>query len=156
MRFLCLSDIHGHADALSAVLATAERTGYTRVLVAGDICFPGPAPLSTWRRLNQLQARCVQGVGDRAIATVDTSTFRPRDDFERARLRRLVDVRRELGDAQRGRRGVTGDEQREIERALRESAEDRRLSRNSAAEGIDAGNGGRPRRNRQPGQTVTG
>ncbi|MCA9625473.1 MAG: metallophosphoesterase family protein [Myxococcales bacterium] len=99
MRFLCLSDIHGHADALSAVLATAERTGYTRVLVAGDICFPGPAPLSTWRRLNQLQARCVQGVGDRAIATVDTSTFRPRDDFERARLRRLVDVRRELGDA---------------------------------------------------------
>lgn len=99
MRLLCLSDIHGHAKALSAVLATAERRGYTRVLVAGDICFPGPEPLATWRRLSQLHALCVQGVGDRAIATVDTTTLRPRDDFERARLERLHDVRAELGDS---------------------------------------------------------
>jgi len=28
MRFLCISDIHGHADALAAVLATAERRGF--------------------------------------------------------------------------------------------------------------------------------
>ena len=99
MRLLCLSDIHGHARALSAVLATAERRGYTRVLVAGDICFPGPEPLATWRRLSELRAVCVQGVGDRAIATVDVSTLRPRDDFERARLARLHDVRAELGDS---------------------------------------------------------
>jgi predicted phosphodiesterase len=98
VRFLCLSDIHGHARALSAVLATAERRGYGRVLVAGDICFPGPEPLATWRRLKQLRALCVQGVGDRAIATVDTTVLRPRDDFERARLRRLHEVREELGD----------------------------------------------------------
>lgn len=98
MRLLCLSDIHGHAGALSAVLATAERRGYTRVLVAGDICFPGPEPLATWRRLSQLRAICVQGVGDRAIATIDVSSLRPRDDFERARLARLHDVRAELGD----------------------------------------------------------
>lgn len=99
MRLLCLSDIHGHAGALSAVLATAERRGYARLLVAGDICFPGPEPLATWRRLSQLQAVCVQGVGDRAIATVDVSTLRPRDEFERARLERLHDVRAELGDS---------------------------------------------------------
>lgn len=97
MRLLCLSDIHGHASALSAVLATAERRGYTRVLVAGDLCFPGPAPLETWRRLNQLNALCVQGVGDRAIATIDVSDLRPRDDFEQRRLQRLHAVRDELG-----------------------------------------------------------
>jgi predicted phosphodiesterase len=99
VRFLCLSDIHGHAQALSAVLATAERRGYERILVAGDICFPGPEPLETWRRLSRLQALCVQGVGDRAIATVDTTVLHPRDDFERARLQRLIEVRQELGDA---------------------------------------------------------
>jgi len=96
---LCLSDIHGHARALSAVLATAERRGYGRILVAGDICFPGPQPLETWRRLSQLRALCVQGVGDRAIATIDTTELRPRDEFERARLARLLEVRAELGDA---------------------------------------------------------
>jgi predicted phosphodiesterase len=97
VRFLCLSDIHGHADALAAVLATAERRPYQRVLVAGDICFPGPHPLAVWRRLTQLGAICVQGVGDRALATIDVERLRPRDEFERARLRRLHEVRAELG-----------------------------------------------------------
>lgn len=98
MRFLCLSDIHGHADALSAVLATAERRGYSRLLVAGDICFPGPSPLDTWRRLSQLKAVCVQGVGDRALATIDPTDLRPRDAHERRRLERLIAVRNELGE----------------------------------------------------------
>jgi predicted phosphodiesterase len=97
VRFLCLSDIHGHAHALSAVLATAERRGYGRIVVAGDICFPGPQPLLTWQRLTQLKALMVQGVGDRALATVDASALRPRDEFERDRLRRLLEVREELG-----------------------------------------------------------
>jgi hypothetical protein len=81
------------------VLATAERRGYSRLLVAGDICFPGPQPLATWRRLSQLRALCVQGVGDRALATVDPTVLRPRDDFERSRLARLISVREELGEA---------------------------------------------------------
>jgi predicted phosphodiesterase len=98
MRLLCISDIHGHADALAAVLATAERRGYTRILVAGDICFPGPNPLDTWRRLTQAQATCVQGTGDRALATIDLSTLRARSDHEKARLDRLSEVRTELGE----------------------------------------------------------
>ena len=97
MRFLCLSDIHGHADALGAVLATAERRGYDRVLVAGDICFPGPAPLETWRRLAQLNAICVQGVGDRALTLLEPDRLQARDAFQRRRLKRLRDVREELG-----------------------------------------------------------
>ena len=98
MRLLCISDIHGHADALAAVLATAERRGYTQILVAGDLCFPGPKPLETWRRLTQAQAICVQGVGDRALATLDVGEVRPRSDHEKARLDRLSQVRAELGE----------------------------------------------------------
>jgi predicted phosphodiesterase len=97
VRFLCLSDVHGHADALGAVLATAERRGYDGLLVAGDLCFPGPEPLATWRRLAQLGAVCVQGVGDRALATLDPAELHPRDAFERTRLERLRAVREELG-----------------------------------------------------------
>ena len=99
MRLLCISDVHGHEDALAAVLATAERRGYQQLVVAGDLCFPGPAPLETWRRLVRAKALCVQGLGDRALATLDISSIRaPQDERERLRLERLVDVRRELGD----------------------------------------------------------
>ena len=78
VRFLCISDIHGHADALAAVLATAERRGYDKLLVAGDLCFPGPSPLATFRRLTQAGAVCVQGAGDRALATLDVAGSGPR------------------------------------------------------------------------------
>jgi len=98
VRLLCISDIHGHADALAAVLATAERRGYDKLLCAGDLCFPGPEPLETWRRLTQAGAVCVQGVGDRALATLDPGKIRARSDHERARLDRMAAVRRELGE----------------------------------------------------------
>jgi len=97
MRFLCISDIHGHADALAAVLATAERRGFSKLLVAGDLCFPGPAPLETWRRLTSANALCVQGVGDRALATVELENLRATSEHERARLERLRATRAELG-----------------------------------------------------------
>lgn len=98
VRLLCISDIHGHAGALGAVLATAERLGWDKLLVAGDLCFPGPDPLETWRRLVQAGAICVQGTGDRALATLDLGNVRPRSEHERARLDRLSSTRRELGD----------------------------------------------------------
>jgi hypothetical protein len=99
VRLLCLSDLHGRADALSAVLATAEGHGWDQVLVAGDLCFPGPDPLGIWRRLQQIGAVCVQGVGDRALIALDPAKVEPRDEFERARLERLVEIRQELGEA---------------------------------------------------------
>ena len=98
MRFLCISDIHGHADALAAVLATAEPRGFSKLLVAGDLCFPGPSPLDTWRRLTAANAICVQGVGDRALATVDLDNLRATTEHERARLERLRSTRSELGE----------------------------------------------------------
>jgi predicted phosphodiesterase len=98
VRILCVSDIHGHADALGAVLAASERRGYDKLLVAGDLCFPGPQPLETWRRLVHAGAVCAQGVGDRALSTIDPSALTPKSPHEAARLGRLREVRRELGD----------------------------------------------------------
>lgn len=98
MRWLCISDIHGDASALGAVLATAERHGYDKLLVAGDLCFPGPEPLEVWRRLTQARATCVQGVTDRAIATLDPSKLRPEHAQDQQRVDDLARVRRDLGD----------------------------------------------------------
>lgn len=98
MLLLCVSDIHGNLDALRAVLATAEKRAFHKLLIAGDILYPGPAPLETWRRLTAAGAVMVQGVADRALATLDPDSLHPRSDHERARVERMKQVRSELGD----------------------------------------------------------
>ena len=100
MRLLCISDVHGDLNALRAVLATAERRGYHKVLVAGDLCFPGPEPLETWRTLAQVQAICVQGVTDKALATVDPVQLEERAETpaNRAMARKFLDARRAVGE----------------------------------------------------------
>jgi predicted phosphodiesterase len=98
MLLLCLSDVHGHLDALRAVLATAERRSFHKLLVAGDIVFPGPEPLETWRRLTGAGAVMVQGLSDRAVATLDPSALRARSDHERERLDRMRMTREALGE----------------------------------------------------------
>jgi predicted phosphodiesterase len=98
MRLLCISDIHGHLDALAAVLATAERRSFHKLLVAGDIVFPGPEPLDTWRRLMAGRAVLVQGLSDKALATLDPTEIRATNDHERERLERMRQVRAELGE----------------------------------------------------------
>ncbi|HEY5956835.1 MAG TPA: metallophosphoesterase family protein, partial [Polyangiaceae bacterium] len=98
MRFLCLSDIHGHAAALEAVLAEAEHWGYDQVIVCGDLCFPGPKPLDVWKRLVQLNALCVQGLTDLALAELDPDELHPQNEHEQARLSRLIATHRELGE----------------------------------------------------------
>ncbi len=98
MLLLCVSDIHGNLDALRAVLTTAEKRSFHKLLVAGDILFPGPEPLETWRRLSAAGAVMVQGVSDKALATLDPNALRPRSDHERRMLERMKAVRGELGD----------------------------------------------------------
>lgn len=98
MLMLCVSDIHGNLDALRAVLATAEKRSFHKLLVAGDIVFPGPEPLETWRRLNAAGAVMVQGVSDKALATLDPNALRARSEHERVMLERMKAVRAELGD----------------------------------------------------------
>ena len=100
MRLLCISDVHGELGALRAVLATAERRGYHKVLVAGDLCFPGPEPLETWRVLTRAQAICVQGVTDKALATIDQARLEEAavDATHRAMARRFIEARRAVGE----------------------------------------------------------
>jgi predicted phosphodiesterase len=98
MLLLCLADVHGNLDALRAVLATAERRSFHKLLVAGDIVFPGPEPLETWRRLTAAGAVMVQGLTDRAIATLDPDELSPRSDHERERLDRMRETREALGE----------------------------------------------------------
>jgi predicted phosphodiesterase len=98
MLLLCISDVHGHLDALRAVLATAERRAFHKLLVAGDLVFPGPEPLESWRRLTSAGAIMVQGLTDRALATIDPSALRPRSEHERERVERMRAARGALGD----------------------------------------------------------
>jgi predicted phosphodiesterase len=98
MLLLCISDVHGDLDALRAVLATAERRAFHKLLVAGDLVFPGPEPLETWRRLTAAGAILVQGLTDRAVATIDPAGLTPRSDHERERLDRMKAAREALGE----------------------------------------------------------
>jgi predicted phosphodiesterase len=98
MILLCISDVHGHLDALRAVLATAERRAFHKLLVAGDIVFPGPEPLETWRRLTAAGAIMVQGMSDRAVAMLDPDSVKPRSEHEKARLDLMRTTRGQLGE----------------------------------------------------------
>jgi putative phosphoesterase len=98
VRFLCVSDIHGNLSALRAVLATAEKTSFHRLLVAGDLVFPGPESLETWRRLMLAQATMVQGATDRALSILDVANVPVKTAHEREVVERMKVVRAELGD----------------------------------------------------------
>lgn len=98
MRFLCVSDIHGHAAALRAVIREGEALGFDQLIACGDLCFPGPEPLEVWKILVQHRALCTQGVGDRALAAIDPEKLSATGEAERARIDRLRKVHRELGD----------------------------------------------------------
>ena len=98
MRFLCVSDIHGHAAALDAVIKEADSLGWDQLVACGDLCFPGPAPLAVWKTLVGHRALCVQGVGDRALAQVDPNKLSATSEVERNRIERLRQVQHELGE----------------------------------------------------------
>src|SRR5687767_11704343 len=97
MRFLCISDIHGHAAALRRVLEDAEMREFHQLVVCGDSLFPGPQPLETWKILTERRALCVQGLSDRALYEIDPGKLTATTPDEQARIRRLRDVQREVG-----------------------------------------------------------
>ena len=98
MRFLCVSDIHGHAAALRAVLREGEALGFDQLIACGDLCFPGPEPLEVWKILVQHRALCTQGVGDRALAAIDPEKLSATGEAERARIEKLRKAHRDLGE----------------------------------------------------------
>lgn len=93
-----ISDIHGRLDALEAVLEETQRRGVKKVIAAGDLLNGGPDPLGVWRRLTEIKARCVRGVSDSALCTVDASKLLPMNDFERQKLEAFLWTRRAVGE----------------------------------------------------------
>ena len=98
MRFLCISDIHGKADALRRVLSEADAWGFDQLIVCGDLCFPGPEPLAVWKMLVERNAVCVQGLTDKALSVLDIKHLQPQSPEQEERIERLRSMRRELGD----------------------------------------------------------
>ncbi|MFC1641770.1 metallophosphoesterase family protein [Myxococcota bacterium] len=98
MRFLCLSDIHGHFAALSAALEFGAILGFDQLVVCGDLCFPGPEPLRVWTTISSHKALCVQGVADRAVASLNPNRLAESSGVEHPRVQRLRQARAELGD----------------------------------------------------------
>lgn len=97
MRFLCISDIHGHADKLARVLDQCRDREFNQLIVCGDLLFPGPDPLRTWKLLTENHALCVQGLTDKAVALVDPDLMVPENDEQAARLAQLRLMHRQLG-----------------------------------------------------------
>jgi putative phosphoesterase len=79
-RLAALSDIHGNATALEAVLADIARAKPDAVLVAGDLVVNGPEPalvVDVLRALPAATTLIVQGNTDIAVADFDYAAAYP-------------------------------------------------------------------------------
>jgi putative phosphoesterase len=61
-----LSDVHGNAPALEAVLAEVEQAKADLIVFGGDLTW-GPLPAETFELVRDLGARFVRGNADRAV-----------------------------------------------------------------------------------------
>jgi putative phosphoesterase len=78
-----LSDIHGNASALRAVLADLDtQGGADQLLVLGDIVLLGPDPGEVVEHLMQRGAIGVYGNTDRFLLDTDWSAFEPESEEE--------------------------------------------------------------------------
>lgn len=93
-----LADVHGNLAALDAVLAALKDDRVGTVFVAGDLLLPGADPLGVWKRLMEVNARCVRGTSDRALALMSPARLNPKTDEERAAAARFAETREALGE----------------------------------------------------------
>lgn len=75
MRVAVLSDVHGNAVALEAVLAELEHERPDLIIFGGDLTW-GPQPEETFDLTRSLGARFVRGNADRAILEKRSETDR--------------------------------------------------------------------------------
>ncbi len=64
MRIALISDIHGNAVALQAVLKDIDRVGVDRVICLGDIATLGPDPCAVVQMVQALGCECIMGNHD--------------------------------------------------------------------------------------------
>jgi predicted phosphodiesterase len=76
MRYAILSDIHGNADALTAVLKDIKRNSIDTTICLGDIVGYYPDPEKCIELVRQNVQHCVAGNHDyAAIGRIDTANF---------------------------------------------------------------------------------
>lgn len=92
------SDVHGNLPALEAVLDEIARRGITEIYVAGDLLLGGEHPVEVFKRLSQVDAKCIRGLSDNALTKVRPESLRPSDETERARAARFTETRRRIGE----------------------------------------------------------
>ncbi|WP_206916238.1 metallophosphoesterase family protein [Alicyclobacillus suci] len=64
MRVAFISDIHGNAVALRAVLEDIEQTGCQEIYVLGDICYRGPDPKECLELVQSVATDVIKGNAD--------------------------------------------------------------------------------------------
>ena len=80
MRLAILSDIHGNALALEAVLADMAQTGpFDEIVVAGDLVWSGPRPREVVDHLQAIRAVAIRGNTDAFFDVGDDETPEGKD-----------------------------------------------------------------------------
>lgn len=64
MKLAFISDIHGNAIALDAVLQDIQQKNVDKVLVLGDICYRGPEPQRAFDLVRALNCNVIKGNAD--------------------------------------------------------------------------------------------
>jgi predicted phosphodiesterase len=74
MRYLILSDIHSNEEALSAVLARAQRRKYDSVVILGDFVGYGADPNAVIDRVSRIRKRksMIRGNHDKVVCGLDS------------------------------------------------------------------------------------
>lgn len=64
MKIAFISDIHGNAVALEAVLADIKNRGVDKIYVLGDLCYRGPEPKRSLDLVRSLNTEVIKGNAD--------------------------------------------------------------------------------------------
>ena len=64
MKIAFISDIHGNAAALEAVLNDIHQNGVDKIYVLGDICYRGPEPKRSLDLVRSLNTEVIKGNAD--------------------------------------------------------------------------------------------
>ena len=67
MKLAFVSDIHGNAVALDAVLEDIKKRGIDQIIVLGDICYRGPEPKRSLDLVRSLNTDVIKGNADEWI-----------------------------------------------------------------------------------------
>jgi predicted phosphodiesterase len=98
VRVALISDMHGNAVALDAVLRELSGEELDEIVSLGDVAQGGPQPRECVDRLRELGCRCVFGNSDEFLLTLDPGG----EDLDEEKLERLLTIGRwsqeQLGD----------------------------------------------------------